>query len=170
MTTDRAADRGPATTDESTLVAALRQREDWSYEQLVHQHAGRMTAVALRVLGNLDYPCRAVQTLLPRIDGRLFPCIFAPNGGPVMVIFEGDGETFTVLDGSTGAIAEIDGRGMSGTAYIVSQAEKQTVIAEQRNKQLHQNQVDKQRENHRIAHFTRVRAADKDAVELKAPD
>jgi ATP-binding cassette subfamily C protein/ATP-binding cassette subfamily C protein LapB len=80
----------------------------------------------VRVLGNLDYPCRAVQTLLPRIDGRLFPCIFAPNGGPVMVIFEGDGETFTVLDGSTGAIAEIDGRGMSGTAYIVSQAEKQT--------------------------------------------
>jgi ATP-binding cassette subfamily C protein/ATP-binding cassette subfamily C protein LapB len=76
----------------------------------------------VRVLGNLDYPCRAVETSLHRIDPRLFPCIFAPDGGPTLVVYEGDGRNYTVLDGSTGAIAEIDGRGMSGTAYIVGQS------------------------------------------------
>lgn len=79
----------------------------------------------VRVLGNLDYPCRVVRTSLSRLDGRLFPCIFVPDGGPALVVHEGDGESFTVFDGSTGAIAEIDGRGMSGTAYVVSQAGEQ---------------------------------------------
>ncbi len=78
----------------------------------------------VRVLGNLDYPCRVVRTSLSRLDERLFPCIFVPDGGPALVVHEGDGESFTVFDGSTGAIAEIDGRGMSGTAYVVSQAEE----------------------------------------------
>jgi len=76
----------------------------------------------VRVLGNLDYPCRTIETPLAEIDRRLLPCIFVPDGGPAMVVYEGDGETFTALDGSTGAIAAIDGRGMSGTAYVVSQA------------------------------------------------
>lgn len=75
----------------------------------------------VRVLGNLDYPCRTIETSLAKIDRRLLPCIFVPDGGPAMVVYEGDGETFTALDGSTGAIAAIDGRGMPGTAYVVSQ-------------------------------------------------
>lgn len=78
----------------------------------------------VRVLGNLDYPCRIIETSLVKIDRRLLPCIFVARGGPAMVVYEGDGKTFTVLDGSTGAIAEIDGRGLFGTAYIVSQAEE----------------------------------------------
>lgn len=77
----------------------------------------------VRVLGNLGYPCRAVRASLQDIDPRLLPCLFAPNRGPIMVVFERDGDSFTVLDSSTGAIAEIDGRGLAGTAYVISRAD-----------------------------------------------
>ncbi len=80
----------------------------------------------VRVLGNLGYSCRAVRTSLENVDSRLLPCLFAPRRGPVMVVYERDGAHFTVLDGSTGAIAEIDGGGLAGTAYVISKADDET--------------------------------------------
>jgi RNA polymerase sigma-70 factor (ECF subfamily) len=48
-------DRHPRATDavdESTLLAALRQREEWAFEVLVRSYGGRLLAVARRICGN----------------------------------------------------------------------------------------------------------------------
>jgi RNA polymerase sigma-70 factor (ECF subfamily) len=44
--------RGMQTTDETALVAALRQGHEWAYETLIRTYGGRLHAVARRICGN----------------------------------------------------------------------------------------------------------------------
>ena len=80
-----------------------------------------------QILANLNYPCSPVKTRLGGIEPRLFPCLFAPDKGPVMVVYERHGTAFTVFDGAKSNFSVVEDPNLRGVAYVISQAtEKQT--------------------------------------------
>ena len=71
------------------------------------------------VMATLNYSSRPERLVLAGIDSRLLPCLFLPDGQHALVArrLTADG-LVEVFDSAAGAVREIDGRRMSGTAYF----------------------------------------------------
>ena len=76
-----------------------------------------------RVLENLGYACRLIRTPLDKLETRHLPCLFVPEQGPLLVVLDREGDSFTVFDGSSSSVAAIDGRSFRGTATIPRKAD-----------------------------------------------
>ena len=73
------------------------------------------------VLANLNYTTRPHRLRLRDLDPRLAPCLFLPDDGPAMVVLGGEAGKFTVFNGESSTIAEIDPRKLRGTAYFITE-------------------------------------------------
>ena len=78
------------------------------------------------VLANLNYTTRPHRLRLRDLDPRLAPCLFLPDDGPAMVVLGGEAGKFTVFNGESSTIAEIDPRKLRGTAYFITEEDTAT--------------------------------------------
>lgn len=87
--------------------------------------ADSLSLAGLRnVLANLNYKTAPHRVALDQIDPRLMPCLFVPDGGSVMVVFERQAGGIHVFDGTAGEERVVDQPDIPGTAYFLSAAEE----------------------------------------------
>ena len=70
------------------------------------------------VLANLRFATRCERTRLADIDRRLYPCLFKPDRGPLMVLLRRDEAGATVFDGATAEIRAVDDLEITGEAFF----------------------------------------------------
>ncbi len=81
----------------------------------------RLDLTGLRnALSNLNFRSRPVRTRLNRLDPRLMPCLFVPDGGDVMVVLGDDADGLRVFDAGVAEERTVRPTGTKGTAYFFS--------------------------------------------------
>ena len=84
-----------------------------------------------KILAELKYATRHRQMRMGDIDPRLLPCLFAPEGDPLVVVLSADDNGgYQVLNGATGQIETIN-NDPPGDAYLISEITEEPVTEQQ---------------------------------------
>ncbi|MEQ8664522.1 MAG: ABC transporter transmembrane domain-containing protein [Rhodospirillales bacterium] len=87
------------------------------------------------VFANLRYESWPIEIDAARVDTRLLPCLYLPEGRDAMVLIERDGDMIKVFDGGEDDEATIPIAELKGTAYVFHQLEEEAA-----SKQIQQRQ------------------------------
>ena len=79
-------------------------------------------------MANLHFKSRTGRLRLNRIDSRLLPCLFLPDGRTAMVVLGVNGKTCRVFDGETATYGEPPSPRWKGTAYFFSKQDEDELV------------------------------------------
>ncbi len=92
-------------------------------------HAEELDLVGLRnTLANLNYHTEPLALPLNRIDRRLMPCLFLPEGDGAIVVLAPDRDGVRIFDGHTGEVRTERNPSLAGTAYFITKIEPESTL------------------------------------------
>jgi len=83
------------------------------------------------IMATLHYESRPVRLRAGRVDPRLMPCLFLPDGGGAMVMLSRTQDTIQVFDGELDGHREIPASKQQGTVYFFSAVEAEDLVSAQ---------------------------------------
>lgn len=92
-------------------------------------HAEELDLVGLRnTLANLNFHTEPLALPLNRIDRRLMPCLFLPEGDGAIVVLAPDRDGVRIFDGHTGEVRTERNPSLAGTAYFITKIEPESTL------------------------------------------